>query len=102
MGEKHLYPEMNEHNQNNAFSNIYRRHQTREANPEIYYPKTPVKDAIKLVLVFITALLFPVIGLIYYGIWRDDNVRLARTGLFGFWVNFLYSAIIILMPFFQF
>lgn len=102
MGNKSLYPEANDKHKGNAFSDIYSRNKTREENPEVFFPKTPVKDAIKLVVVLVTALLFPVIGLIYYGIWKDDNVRLARTGLFGFWVNFVYSFIIILTPFFQF
>ena len=86
----------------NAFSDIYKRKKTREEYPDIYNPKTPIKDTIKLIVVLITALMFPIVGIIYYGIWRDDNTKLARTGLFGFWINFIYMTSIVLMPFFLF
>ena len=102
MGEAHANAYSNNEKNKNAFSDIYERSKTREDNPDIYYPKTPIKDMIKLIVVLITALMFPIIGIIYYGIWRDDNKKLARAGIIGFWINFIYMAYIILMPFFQF
>jgi hypothetical protein len=83
----------------NSFVDIYSRHQEREENPERYNEKHLVNRILKNVLIFIASLLFPVLGLIFYGIWRDDDVARARTALVGFWINFAFAAFTILQSF---
>ena len=84
----------------NPFVDIYNRNQIREDNPELYNKKEPVKRFFKILIIFIAAVLFPVLGLIFYGIWRDDDTFKARMALFGFWINFVFAASTIVSQFF--
>jgi hypothetical protein len=93
--EENAYPT----NGKNPFVDIYNRQQTREDNPELYNKKEPIKRFFKILLIFLVSTLFPVLGLIFYGIWRDDDKTKARMALFGFWINFIFAAYSIFIRF---
>lgn len=84
----------------NAFVDVYHHNQEIADNPEKYNPSTPTKDVATTFVVFVLSVLFPVLGLILYGIWKDDEIWLARSSLIGFWINFLFAAYTIVSLFF--
>ncbi|MFP4078878.1 MAG: hypothetical protein ACOC2X_03005 [Bacillota bacterium] len=75
--------------QESVFEELFRRSHIREENPEKYDPSRPVLNWTINILIFLTALFISVIGLVFYGIWRDENIARARLGLAGFLINLI-------------
>lgn len=78
-----------------VFHTLYKSSHERSSNPNLYNPRLSLKGRVITLILYITVLvlsfMYPVSGIVFYGIFRDDRPMHAITGLVIFLANFIFA-----------